>query len=312
VKRSRCHNVHHNTPQEGVLMKLTAMDFATRSLSPQESRVVLALTELGRSDVTRKEIIRLLGTSVKAADHVIEALRKKGWLERAAWGKYLLVPPDQGPEALGDSNLLALASRIVDPYYVGFGTAAAHYGLTTQHRNVIFLVTPARVRERTLGESRVKIINQTAKKFFGFEPVDVLGHEVIMSDREKTALDCIDRPDLAGGIGEAAAILANAIRRFDWVKAAGYIERIGSGTLVHRFGWLVDHVQADMPEDVRTHLLERSAGSRRTWLGSDPARVRINGAIGFDETWRLFVNVTVEELRGSAGLGKRKTLRKDA
>jgi predicted transcriptional regulator of viral defense system len=287
------------------------MDFTTRSLSPQESRVVLALTEQGSRNVTREEIIRLLGSSVKAADHVIEALRKKGWLERATWGKYLLVPPDQGPEALGDSNLLALASRIVDPYYVGFGTAAAHYGLTTQHRNLIFLVTPARVRGRRLGESRVMIINQTTKKFFGFQPVDVLGHEVMMSDREKTALDCIDHPDLAGGIGEAAAILANASRRFNWAKSVGYIERIGSGALVHRFGWLVDHVQADMPEDVRAHLLERCARSRKTWLGSDPGGERVKGAIGFDETWRLFVNVPVEELGGSAGLGKRKTLRKD-
>jgi predicted transcriptional regulator of viral defense system len=83
---------------------------------------------------------------------VIKGLRKKGWLERAAWGKYLLVPLDQGPDALGDSDLLALASRVTDPYYIGFATAAAHYGLTTQHRNVIFLVTPSKLRNRSVGE----------------------------------------------------------------------------------------------------------------------------------------------------------------
>jgi len=37
----------------------------------------------------------------------------------------------------------------------------------------------------------------------------------------------------------------------------------------------------------------------------------VQGAIGYDETWRLFVNVTREELHGSAGLGRRKALRKD-
>src|SRR2546430_2539390 len=106
------------------------MDLRTRSLSPQESQVVLALTENHRREATREEILRVLGGTPKAADHIIDSLRRKGWLERAAWGKYLLVPPDQGPDALGDSNLLALASRIVNPYYIGFGTAAAHYGLT--------------------------------------------------------------------------------------------------------------------------------------------------------------------------------------
>ena len=67
----------------------------------------------------------------------------------------------------------------------------------------------------------------------------------MISDREKTAIDCIDRPALAGGVGETATILATASRRFDWNKAADYLERINSGALVRRFGWLVDHVNAD-------------------------------------------------------------------
>jgi len=293
-------------------MKSITMGLTTRSLSPQESRVVLALTEQRQRDTTRGEIIRVLGGSPKAADHVIESLRRKGWLERATWGKYLLVPPDQGPDAIGDSNLLALASRIADPYYLGFGTAAAQYGLTTQHRNIIFLVTPARLRGRELGESRVRIITQAASKFFGFGPVDALGYQVMMSDREKTAIDCLDHPDLAGGVDEVAAILATASRRFDWTKAADYLERIDSGALVRRFGWLVDYVKAELPPEVRTRLLQLGGRSRKTWLGADPARARaVEGAIGFDDTWRVFVNVTADELRGSAGLARRKTARKD-
>jgi predicted transcriptional regulator of viral defense system len=199
------------------------MEFNPRTLSRHESRVVLALSENGKREVTRAEIIALLGTGPKAADHVIEALRHKGWLERESWGKYLLIPADQGPAALGDTNLLALASRITPRYYLGFTTAAAHYGLTTQHRNVIFLVTPERLRERTLGESRVRIFNQSEAKFFGFAAVDVLGYEVMMSDREKTVVDCIDHPSLAGGVGEAATILAAASRRLDWNRAADYL-----------------------------------------------------------------------------------------
>src|SRR3989442_12370732 len=113
------------------------MEVATRSLSPQESRVVLALREGGRQGVAREEIMELLGASPKAVDNIIESLRRKGWLERASWGKYLLVPPEHGAEALGNSNLLAQASLIAERYYIGSGTAAAHYGLPTQHPSVI-------------------------------------------------------------------------------------------------------------------------------------------------------------------------------
>ena len=72
------------------------MHLPTRSLSPQESRVVLALTERGCREATRADIVKLLGTSAKAADRVIESLRRKGWLERASWGEYLLIPSRAG------------------------------------------------------------------------------------------------------------------------------------------------------------------------------------------------------------------------
>ena len=123
----------------------------------------------------------------------MESLRRKGWLERATWGAYLFILPEYGPDALGNSNLLALASRITKRYYIGFGTAATHDGLTTQHRNVIFVVTPQRLRERTVGGLRAQIVTQAESKFFGIPEVDVLGYKIMLSDREKTAIDCIDQ-----------------------------------------------------------------------------------------------------------------------
>ena len=284
------------------------MEFVTRSLSPQESRVILALTEQGRRELDRAEVIQLLSVTEKAADHIIHSLRRKGWLERASWGKYLLIPPDQGPEALGDSNLLALASRIAEPYYIGFGSAATHYGLTTQHRNVIWLVTLHRLRDRRVGDSEVRIVNPAARKFFGFGPVDVLGYKLMMSDREKTVIDCIDRPDLCGGEGEAAYILGTASRRIEWQKALGYLEQIGSKALMQRFGWLVDHAGADIPAAERERLLRLAGDARRTLLG--PAG-RIENAVGYDETWHVRVNVSRQDLQASAGLGRRRTVKGD-
>jgi predicted transcriptional regulator of viral defense system len=287
------------------------MALPTRTLSPQESRIVLALRETDRMEVTRREIASLLGGTLKAADHVIESLRRKGWLERAAWGKYLLIPPEHGPDVLGNSNLLALASHIIDPYYFGFGTAAAHYGLTTQVRNVVYVVALEERRGRMVHDSRVHIVKQARKKFFGFTEVDVLGYKVMMSDREKTSIDCIDHHELAGGIGEAATILATATRRYDWNKASDYLAHIDAGALARRFGWLCDYVKAEMPPDVRARIQTIALKSRNTWLGAPPED-RVSDAIGYDEIWRVFVNVSRAELHGSAGLGQRKTVKRTA
>lgn len=281
------------------------MNFALRTLSPKESRIVLGMVEHGQKAIRRQEVIGLLDAEPQAADRVIRSLRRKGWLERASWGKYLLIPPEQGPDALGESNVLALASRIVDAYYLGYATAAEYYGLTSQHRRVIWLVTPMHVRDREILDSKVRAVNPSPCKFFGFSPVNVLNHSVMMSDREKTAIDCIDRPRLAGGEGEAATILARACRRMDWRKAAGYLERMRSKALVRRFGWLADHAGAEIPEAVRLRLRELAAGGGRSFWGPRSPR---HGAIGYQGDWRLAVNVGVEDLRESSGLARKRTL----
>jgi predicted transcriptional regulator of viral defense system len=153
-------------------------------------------------------------------------------------------------------------------------------------------------------------VNPSTNKFFGFEPVEVLGYKVMISDREKTAIDCIDRPGLAGGVGEAAMVLATASHRFDWNKAVDYLQRIGSGSLVRRFGWLADHVAADMQSKERERLAGLIEGtSTRARLGA-PNFHSVQDAIGHDTTWRLFVNLSREGLNGSAGFGRRKTAKK--
>lgn len=283
-------------------------DFTIRSLSPQESRVVLSLVERETREVSRKSIINILGVSPEAADHVIRSLRRKGWLERASWGRYLLIPAEQGPEAIGESNVLALASLIADPYYIGYGTAAAHYGFTTQHRNIIWLVTPQRLRDRKLLNAEVRMVNITRRKFFGFEPVDVLGHEVNMSDREKTAIDCVDRPDLCGGLGEATYIFGRASRKVNWDRISGHLFLMNSIALTRKIGWIADHVGAPLPDYVRAELLARTGkSSTKATLG--PKRPEPN-AFGYQREWKLTVNVPMEELSESNGIARRHTVKK--
>ena len=103
------------------------MTFVARSLSPGESRIVLGTAEHGRKETERRKIIDMLGISPQAGDHVIRSLRRKGWLERACWGRCLFVPPETGPDAIGESNVLALAGRIAEPCYFGYGTATMHH-----------------------------------------------------------------------------------------------------------------------------------------------------------------------------------------
>ena len=63
------------------------------------------------------------------------------------------------------------------------------------------------------------------------------------------------------------------------------------------------------PRCARGYFSSPAEAGKRGSAPTPRARV-VKGAIGFDETWRVFVNVSASELQGSAGIAKRKTITK--
>src|ERR1700687_5984449 len=144
------------------------MDSNLRTLGPAESRVVLSFREQGRSVVRTSEVVGILGSETSARK-VIRNLIRKGWLARIVGGRYMLLPPEHGPENLGENNILALAAAAAEPSYVGWGVAPACHGFTTQKPMTIFVATIKQVPSRTIEGSDVRFIKVTQRKFFGFE-----------------------------------------------------------------------------------------------------------------------------------------------
>ncbi len=259
-----------------------------RSLGPIESRLVLGLAEEGRRELTRQEAMTRFSLAENTVNEVLTSLVRKGWLARAGRGKYLLIPPEWGATPTGESNTLALAAQLTTDGYFAFSTAAAHWGLTTQVRNVVWIVTRMFARPRRINDSDIRFARLPAQALFGFGRVPVFGYPVSMSDPEKTALDCIEYPERAGGLPEASAILAKAARGWDWEKAAGYFERRGNTALIQKFGYLCDAGHLPMPEAIRARLRGCLKPSSRTYLV--PRRKEMPPP-GYDREWGVVVNI---------------------
>ena len=187
-----------------------------RTLSPLEAKLVLQLEWEERPLVLRTEIVSSLNGSVQRADRVIRSLLAKNWLERLSRGRYVLVPASRGPQGIPDSNMLALGRHFVDPYYFAYATAAGHYRFTSQSRTTVYIASRKQIPDRTIRDTRFRFISLVGRKFFGYESTAVFNEKVNMSDREKTVIDCVDRPDLAGGIGEVTRIIARAAGALNW------------------------------------------------------------------------------------------------
>jgi predicted transcriptional regulator of viral defense system len=268
------------------------MENNLRSLGPAESRVVLSFREQERSVVRAADIVALLGSETSARK-VIRNLIRKGWLSRIVGGKYMLLPPEHGPENLGENNNLALAAAAVDPSYIGWWSAAAWHGFTTQKPMTVFVAVLRQTPPRSIEGSDIRFIKVTPRKFFGHRPYDVYGRSVPISSPEKTLVDCLDRPDLAGGAAELTRITDTALLELDLQELLTTAHAMKSKALLQRLGFLADLVGKPLPEEARKSLRNAIPKSYRSHFGRAEPR---EGDIGYVAAWGLAVNARQSDL----------------
>lgn len=273
-----------------------------RTLGPAEARVVLSFQEQGRTVVRAADVLRLLGSETSARK-VIRNLIRKGWLSRIVGGRYMLLPAEHGPENLGENNALALAAAAVEPSYVGWWSAAAWHGFTTQKPMTVFVATLKQVSSKTVEGSSVRFIKVTPRKFFGYEMYDVYGRQVSMSSPAKTLVDCLDRPELAGGPAELTRIVHSALGQVSPHELLAAATAMKSKAALQRFGFLADLVDRPLPDDARRDLKNIIPKSYRSRFGRAERR---EGDIGYIAAWGLFVNARREDLLAEVPRIKRR------
>ena len=263
----------------------------SRSLGPTSSYLLSTIAERGEKILTVTGAQRVLGTSPKATAFLLHDLANKGWLRRLERGKYLILPLEAGMSGHYTEHEFIIASGLVSPYYIGYWTALNHYGYTEQFAATIFVATPKRKLRVRTGGVNYRFVNLSQAKFFGWRGESLEGHSFIISDREKTVLDCLDRPDLCGGIAEAVKGLWYGFQQkeLDTGRINSYIERMGNGTLLKRMGYLCEVLQLDL------------APSIEDWRGRLPQGMSLldpslPAAGRYNSRWRLRLNVAEREL----------------
>ena len=263
-----------------------------RTLGPREAQLVLTLSEQGRHMVTAAEAIELLG-SKGSARNVIQGLVQKGWLTRLVGGRYLFLPPERGPENLGENNALALASAVVETSYVGWWAAAAFHGLTTQKPSTIAVAVLRQRASREIEGTAMRFVKVTRRKFYGYQDFEVFGRTVQLSTVAKTIVDCVDRPDLCGGPSELARIVFGSASQIDPAALVEDTLRMQSTALAQRLGFLTDLVGWKLGDEPRARLRAAIPASARSHFGRAERR---DGDLGYVHDWGVFVHVSRHDL----------------
>lgn len=243
-----------------------------RTLSKNESKIILDLEWQGKRTVTLADLRKMLDGSESYARYLAHRLVKKGWLERLRPGLFQFVPASRGRDGVSDTNPLAAGALLVSPYFFSFGTACTHHGLTEQRFSEVYIACRERRPANSIRGIRYVFVHVSEQQFFGFAEARVLGAPVQMATLERALLDAIDRPRHSGGIGEVSRIAMRAAPRVSWDALVELVRRWGSSALAQRLGYLLELNNAAMTEKTRAELLsfirthsKIHLGSRRKW-----------------------------------------------
>ena len=194
---------------------------------------------------TFKEALEASGYDRGYLKLVLHMLERGGWIERIERGKYVILPleAERGRYTLHE---FVIGSALVKPSAIAYWSALHYHGLTEQIPNVVFVQTTSRKKRREIRVfgTRYRIVRVVKRKFFGLEPLWVEGLKVHVTDREKTIIDCLDKPQYCGGVIEVYKALREG--NLDAEKLSEYLKKFGSGAVAKRLAYLAELAGLDM------------------------------------------------------------------
>jgi len=259
-------------------------------LGPQEQRLLRELAGSGMRLFRTEEAYPYFASKARARK-ALSRLDSKGWLMRLERGLYLIVPLEAGSERTWAENPLAIANQLTPVGAVGYLPAMYYWEMTEQAPAKMFVQTlRRRFRPRvTILGVQYQFILVVDRKLFGVTTRTIDGLDFRITDREKTLVDACDRPDLCGGAqGLVEALLSS--EDLDWEKIDTYLDRMRSGAIYKRLGYLVDSLDIPIPDSQwRLDQWRRSLSEGIALL--EPGR-KPNGPI--HTNWRVRVNAKVK------------------
>lgn len=265
---------------------------SSRTLGKIESKLLNALSSQDKTIFTIAEAQKVTGTSLATTRKMLFDLVKKKWLIRLTPGKYLIVPLSAGEEGEYSENWYIIAKNLIEPelYYISYYSALEIHEMTIQPVFTVYVSTPKRKTPKEILGATFRFIYVQPKDIWGIEEIWVTpSQKVKVSDLERTIVDCLDRPDLCGGIGEIAKGIWSKRDQIDYWKLVEYTKRLGRSSVAKRLGFLLETYKIG-GEDILSELKEMLSPR---YLKLDPS-LEISGR--YDSKWKLRINLDPEEL----------------
>lgn len=228
------------------------MTIRNKNISFQATNLLNRLIEAKQLCFNIDEAYRLLPKSnTDAVKRLLSDMAKRGLLMRVKEGLYYVIPFEQAPETfMPDWHLLSQCLVGDADYYIGYFSALQIYSLTTQPNLKEQIVVNKQIKPSKLLVKGVpfQFIYHNEAHFFGNRKAWIDSfNKVQCSDLEKTIIDCLFKPQYAGGITEITKALYKSKDKIDYPKLLDYAKRFNSQAVIKRLGFLLELLGIENP-----------------------------------------------------------------
>lgn len=182
---------------------------------------------------------------------LLSDMTKRGLLMRLKEGVYYIIPYEQDPETfMPDWHLLSQYLVGDAEYYIGYFSALQIHSLTTQPNFKEQIVVNKQIKPSTLLIKGIpfQFIYHNEAHFFGNKKTWIDSfNKVQCSDLEKTFIDCLFKPQYAGGITEVAKAIHKSKDKIDYPKLLDYAKHFNSQAVIKRLGFLLELLEVENP-----------------------------------------------------------------
>jgi len=217
-------------------------------ISTQSNKILTHFNQMDQNCFDYSEAQTALPDSSESAlKELLSDMVKRGLLMRLKKGLYYIIPYEQDAHSfIPDWHLLAEHLTKGTNHYIGYYSAMQIHNLITQPSLKEQIVVAKQIRPSTLKIKDVtfQFIYHNNNHFFGSKKIWIDSfNKVMCSDLEKTIIDCLFKPDYAGGIVEIARAIYTSKEKIKYDRLLEYAQKFKSQAVIKRLGFILESLE---------------------------------------------------------------------
>jgi predicted transcriptional regulator of viral defense system len=233
-------------------------------ISTQSNELLTYFNRHNKACFESSEALKALPKSKESAvRELLSDMTRRGLLMRLKESVYFIIPYEQDSESfMPDWHLIAENLVNDADHYIGYYSALQIHNLIVQPSLKEQIVVSKQIRPSVIQIKNVpfQFIYHNESHFFGSKKIWIDNfNKVKCSDLEKTFVDCLFKPDYAGGIPEIARAIYTSRDKLKYDILFEYTKKFKSQAVIKRLGFLLELLEIKTDIIAKLHKIKTAS-----------------------------------------------------